>query len=469
LIDPGSDLRCRRIVDLASGAVWGVEVASLSGISALERAIEAVPSIRAAVGARAVVSVDVSPRWVEEPTFAAHVEATLHAASVEGSALMLEIAERPAFVDIDAAAEQLALLHEVGVRIALDNLGEGFASLYLLRRLPVDVMKLPRSLVAGVLDGGEAADLVSATLRLASVMGLEAVATGVATAAEAEALRAMGCRLVQGPMFPEVRQRPTRAPATETETETETGPVVGPPLSIEPILGWRVWSLHEVDGQIRLGSITRSHVWPAGEAFAAACVDPRPGSRVPDESCTCGIYAASSPEDLARSGVLSTSSSVVGAIAMWGTVVEHTQGARSQFAYPSRLRLACATCLHEGRGAVAPSFVVGSGSSMSAHCRRHAMGRSGPRRKAADIEAALLSSYGVELLPVERVSTALEVSRERRHPRGTGDALEVWGERAFQVLGVVVNIVMAIWVASGFLFTAYWLIASIVGVFLGSD
>jgi len=461
LSDPGSDLRCRRIVDLESGSVWGVEVTSLSGISAIERTIEAAPSIRAAVGVRAVVSVDVSPRRVEQPTFAAEIEGTLRAASVEPSALMLEIAELPAFVDLAVAVDQLVRLHDIGVRIALDNVGEGFASLDTLRRLPLDVMKLPRSFVAGVPDGGEATEIVLATIRLASATGLEVVATGVETAAEAEALRRLGCRLVQGPMFPEVGQRPTRAPAIDTESE--------PPLSIEPIPGWRVWSLHEIDGQIRLGSITRSDVWPAGEVFGASCVGGKHGPRVPDESCMCGIYAASGPGHLARSGVLSSSASVVGAIAMWGTVVEHTQGARSQFAYPARLRLMCATCVGEGRGGVAASVVVGSDSLLSAHCARHVIGRTGNRRKAAEVEAALLSSYGVELLPQERVSTALKTPRGPRVRRDARDTLETIGEGVLMVLGALVNIVMAIWVSSGFLFFAYWVIASIVGVFLGND
>jgi EAL domain-containing protein (putative c-di-GMP-specific phosphodiesterase class I) len=464
LSGPSSDLHCRRIVDLESGAVWGVEVTSMSGISAVERTIHAIPSIHASVGGRALVSVDVSPRQIEEPTFAAHVERMLRAASVEPSAFMIEVAERPAFADIDAAVEQLARLHDIGVRIALDNVGEGFASLHTLRRLPLDVVKIPRSFVAGVLDGGEAATIVSAVIRLATLTDREVVATGLETSAEAEALRAMGCRLAQGPMFPEVRRSSIQVPTTEAEVGS------APPLSIEPIIGWRVWSLHEVQGQIRLGSIARSHVWPAGEVFHATCViGGKHGLRVPHESCSCGIYAASSPEHLARSGALTSSASAVGAIAMWGTVVEHTQGARSQFAYPARLRLICATCVSEGRGGVAASVVVGSGSALSARCGRHAIGRTGPRRKAAEVEAALLSSYRVELLPQERVSSALKKPPEPRYRRDPGDALIAWGEGALEVLGAVVNIVMAIWVASGFLFTAYWVLSLIVGVFLGND
>ncbi len=78
-----------------------------------------------------------------------------------------------------------------------------------------------------------------------------------------------------------------------------------------------------------------------------------------------------------------------------GTVDEHDRGTQAELAYPSRLRLACATCLNEGRGVVDPS-VVGWGSTPVAFCVRHAIGRAGPRKRAAEVQAALLSGYAVE-------------------------------------------------------------------------
>lgn len=414
------------------------------------------PSIRAATGPHVVVSLNVSPELVERPGFARELQGMLRIASLEPSALMLEIRERPRIADLEAAVDEMRQLHLMGVRLAADNLGEGFASLQYVRRLPLDVVKLPRSIVARVGDDREAAAILSAMLTLASSLGLEAIATGVETAAQAEALRVMGCRLMQGPMFPDA-SRPGPAPADL-------------PTSIEPVLGWRVWRLLDDDHDVRLGSMTRPDLWPQGEPFRATCPTPTAhGPRVPAESCSCGIYAASTPEDLAHAGVLGVSASVVGAIAMWGTVVEHDRGARAELAYPSRLRLACATCLNEGRGVVDPSVVVGWGSTPVAFCVRHAIGRAGPRKRAAEVQAALLSGYAVEVMPRERVASQLKVPSAGRARRDAQDLVETIAQGVFMVIGVVVNVVMAIWVLSVVLFLAYRIIAAIVGLFLPEE
>jgi hypothetical protein len=164
-------------------------------------------------------------------------------------------------------------------------------------------------------------------------------------------------------------------------------------------------------GELRLLSLTRDVVWPAGEPLHARCSLHR---GVPGQRCTCGIYAADSPPHLARARVFTGSASVVGAIAMWGTVVEHASGARSEHAYPARLRLVCAPCLQLGRGGIEPRVVVGSGDAMVALCRLHGV-RQGrlPSRPATDVQAELLSTYGVQLMPLERVGRPLRAHRPK--------------------------------------------------------
>ena len=78
---------------------------------------------------------------------------------------------------------------------------------------------------------------------------------------------------------------------------------VDPPLSLEPVVGWRAWGLDRVGGELSLRSVTRPDHWPAREAMVARCLQHRAGT-VPDWHCTCGLYAVASPEHLARSGVL---------------------------------------------------------------------------------------------------------------------------------------------------------------------
>jgi hypothetical protein len=181
---------------------------------------------------------------------------------------------------------------------------------------------------------------------------------------------------------------------------------VAPPLSLEPVVGWRAWRLDRIGGALALRSVTRPDHWPAREAMVATCVEHRAWT-APDERCTCGLYAAASPEQLARSGVLGEGISVVGTVSMWGRMILYTLGARSRFAYPARLRLVCGRCLALGAGAVTPVRVLGEHGSLTAVCETHWSGPAGRADSAADVEAELLSTYRVELLPVEQLKGGL--------------------------------------------------------------
>jgi hypothetical protein len=187
---------------------------------------------------------------------------------------------------------------------------------------------------------------------------------------------------------------------------------VDPPLSLEPIVGWRVWGLDRVAGALTLRSVTRPDHWPARDVMVATCLRHR-GWTVPDEHCTCGLYAAASPERLVPSGVLGMEGSVVGTVSMWGRVIEHTFGARSRFAYPARLRLVCGPCLAIGAGAVTPVRVLGEDGSLKAVCQAHWSGPTARADPAAEVQAELLSTYGVELLPIEQLSGGLRTRPAR--------------------------------------------------------
>ena len=76
------------------------------------------------------------------------------------------------------------------------------------------------------------------------------------------------------------------------------------------------------------------------------------GERLPDPDCSCGIYAASlHAEELVTQYAIQAH--VVGTVSMWGRIVEHEYGARSEFAYPSQLAVICELCSIENRSLVA--------------------------------------------------------------------------------------------------------------------
>ena len=233
-----------------------------------------------------------------------------------------------------------------------------------------------------------------------------------------------------------------------------------PPLSLDPIVGWRTWRLKRHDDVPTLVSVTREVMWPPQAVMRSACI--ACGANGPGRACSCGLYAASTPEYLAASGIFNARTSVVGAVAMWGRVVEHDNGARARFAYPARLRLVCATCLQQGRGGVVPSHVlVDSLGSMVALCEKHRSDATGTRHDARAIESELLSTYAVELLPKERTDRRLKV--KRAHEALTAEAVAVMGIR---VLGFILQLYMIFWVAVGVLAFVLVLVGIIVGIFM---
>ena len=103
----------------------------------------------------------------------------------------------------------LQTLSAGGVRIALDDFGTGYASLSHLKQFPVDLIKIDRSFVAGLLDDGDDRAIVDAVINLGQSLGIDVVAEGIETPAQREALLSLGCAYGQGYYFghPEPAER----------------------------------------------------------------------------------------------------------------------------------------------------------------------------------------------------------------------------------------------------------------------
>jgi hypothetical protein len=181
-------------------------------------------------------------------------------------------------------------------------------------------------------------------------------------------------------------------------------------------------------------------------------------------ACTCGLYAATSPAILAGVRALAAGPAVVGEIAMWGRVVDHAFGARSQFAYPQRLRLVCGPCLASGRGAVAPTDVIDAGDELVPVCRRHRSELPGETRPAAEIERELLATYAVDLLPEMADLRATDVEP----PLGASMVLRARGRAPIRRRSPLRMMGMALVYGALYLFYAYvaiWiLIAAVMAI-----
>ena len=158
----------------------------------------------------ALVAVNLSGRQLREPNLAQVVAAVLAATGLPASRLCLEVTESVLLEEGEDAA--IALLHqlrEVGVTLAVDDFGTGYSSLSILRRLPVQVLKIDRSFVSELPGDEDAGTIVWAVVRLGHNLGLRVLAEGIETDAQLAALRHFDCDEGQGYLF----SRPV--PATE--------------------------------------------------------------------------------------------------------------------------------------------------------------------------------------------------------------------------------------------------------------
>ncbi|MFI5491199.1 putative bifunctional diguanylate cyclase/phosphodiesterase [Actinoplanes sp. NPDC051859] len=148
------------------------------------------------------VSVNLSPRQLQEQTLVADVLTVLQLTGLEPGRLVLEITES-ALVDDVAAITMLAEFRAHGIRVAIDDFGTGYSSLHYLTRLPVDILKIDRSFVAELNGTPEGAGITEAILRLSHALHLTTVAEGIETTEQATELQMLGCGIGQGYLFAE--------------------------------------------------------------------------------------------------------------------------------------------------------------------------------------------------------------------------------------------------------------------------
>jgi EAL domain-containing protein (putative c-di-GMP-specific phosphodiesterase class I) len=146
----------------------------------------------------AAVSVNISARHLTQPGFADTVEQALSAVGLEASRLQIEMTESSVLQASSSTLRSTARITSLGVTLALDDFGTGYGSITTLQRLPISTLKLDTCFVKRLPDEREACAMVSALLRMCSGLGLEVVAEGVETAAQAAWLRDQGCPLGQG-------------------------------------------------------------------------------------------------------------------------------------------------------------------------------------------------------------------------------------------------------------------------------
>ncbi|MES2422793.1 MAG: EAL domain-containing protein [Pseudomonadota bacterium] len=213
------------VLDLAQGRVVGVEALlrwnhpTLGVLTpgTFARAFDDA-ALAAQIGQRVVqLSVAQAERWLKDgiefgrlainvvaadfasERFAGDLAETLAAHEVPASRFAIEVTEGM-FLGRSAgpATAGLQQLHDMGVEIAFDDFGTGYASLTHLKSLPIDRLKIDRSFVAGLTRDGADASIVLAIVQLGKSLGKSITAEGVETPQQMALLREMGCHVVQG-------------------------------------------------------------------------------------------------------------------------------------------------------------------------------------------------------------------------------------------------------------------------------
>ena len=147
------------------------------------------------------LSVNISGRQFDEDGLQDTVAEALAATGLPASRLELEITENWVMEGPFRAEQQMRLLHEMGVNLVIDDFGVAYSSMAYLKRLPVQKLKIDRSLVRDIPSDAEDAAIVSAIIAMGHSLGLSVVAEGVETAEQSAFLRGTGCDEVQGYLF----------------------------------------------------------------------------------------------------------------------------------------------------------------------------------------------------------------------------------------------------------------------------
>lgn len=146
------------------------------------------------------IHVNIGGARLGNPGFEEQVRKVLERYRIPRDRLVLEITETVPIVDLDRAARQIRRFNELGVKVALDDFGSGFSSLTYLHALPVDIVKLDRSLASGS-NPARDQTLYRSVIKLCADLGLDVIAEGVETYAQAQMVCDAGGQLAQGHVF----------------------------------------------------------------------------------------------------------------------------------------------------------------------------------------------------------------------------------------------------------------------------
>jgi EAL domain-containing protein (putative c-di-GMP-specific phosphodiesterase class I) len=144
------------------------------------------------------VAVNLSPRQFNDARLLDDIDAALRATGMDARNLQLEITESAAMDNPARTFDMLDAMRERGLSIYIDDFGTGHSNLSKLKRMPIDALKIDKSLIHDVLTDNDDAEIAHVIIQLAHALNLRVVAEGVETAEQAVFLKQRGCDEIQG-------------------------------------------------------------------------------------------------------------------------------------------------------------------------------------------------------------------------------------------------------------------------------
>jgi diguanylate cyclase (GGDEF)-like protein len=231
-------------------------------------------------GHKVAVAVKVSANQLNREGFATDVQRALQQSGLEPSLLILEVAETTVMLDATGAARRLADLRQLGVRIAIDDFGSGYAYRADLQRMPIDFLKVDRSSLASSDDENYRSWLLEAILVFGRDLSLTVIAKEVESQEQLWALKEMGCALAQGYFMGE--------PA--------------PAAAVEQLLGVHIPAPVPAPVPVAAGAPSSDPAWPPPAAPVLGNVLAPPASTPAPTEATPAAASDSAPAPVAPPG-----------------------------------------------------------------------------------------------------------------------------------------------------------------------
>ncbi|MFM2484932.1 putative bifunctional diguanylate cyclase/phosphodiesterase [Celerinatantimonas yamalensis] len=147
------------------------------------------------------LAINISASQFHQKSLPSILAKQLSKAYVDPHRFKVELTESTVMENTNIAIDLMKQFQELGIRVALDDFGTGYSSLAYLRQLPLDILKLDRSIICGVVENTDQSVIVDTVMQLATRLGIEVIVEGIETEEEYYHLRHLGAKQGQGYLF----------------------------------------------------------------------------------------------------------------------------------------------------------------------------------------------------------------------------------------------------------------------------